>query len=131
MRSVTRYVLTLTACVLLALPTGWCCLFTLTLPATAPAAAKVNAECCGPCCPQQKHQEDDEAPTRAPMTWCCCENLVSLRDDGPAKVTPDLAVAASPALNHPPVAEYPSALAAPLSLSPPRPLHVLRCLWLC
>lgn len=128
--SVMRYFLTLTACVLLALPTGWCCLFTLTLPSTTPAAAKTNTDCCGSCCSKQK-PEHEEAPAREPMTWCCCENLVSLRDDGGSKFMPDVVVVALAVGELSAVSEQFHARAAPLCLSPPRPLHVLRCLWLC
>ncbi|MFO0846241.1 MAG: hypothetical protein U0797_28325 [Gemmataceae bacterium] len=127
---VIRYLLTLTACVLLALPTGWCCLLALTAPATALVTAKVNAERCGSCCTHQEPGED-EAPARVPMSWCCCDNLVALRKDGPPDQTPDLVVAALPQLSQPLAPEPQTTSAAPLCLSPPRPLHVLRCLWLC
>jgi hypothetical protein len=126
--SVMRYVLTLTACVLLALPTGWCCLFSFTNP--TPPAAKTDADCCTSCCSKTK-PEREEAPARVPVTWCCCENLVPMRDDGVAKVTPDVAVVALAMVEAPVISDHFHTRPAEVCLSPPRPLHVLRCLWLC
>jgi hypothetical protein len=128
--SVTRYLLTLTACVLLALPTGWCCLFAVTRPSTSPDAAQDDADCCRSCCTKPKPVRE-EAPARAPVTWCCCENLVSIRDDGGAKVVPDVAVLAMAVVEAPPISDHFHTRPAEVCLSPPRPLHVLRCLWLC
>ena len=54
-----------------------------------------------------------------------------MKDDGAAKVAPDLAAAAVVVVEQPIVSEHYPNRPAPLCLSPPRPLHVLRCLWLC
>jgi hypothetical protein len=126
--SVTRYVLTQTACALLALPSGWCCLLPL---AAAPApVAEADTDCCSSCCKKPK-PPGEEAPTREPMAVCCCENLVPLKDDGGVKVTPDAFVTAHFTADRPAGSGERLTRPVVLSLSPPRPLHVLRCLWLC
>jgi hypothetical protein len=122
-----RAALILTTCLLLVPPVGWCCI--VTLPAPAPATP-AKADCCRSCCPEQPPQ-DDEAPTRAPMTVCCCENRVPLPDGG-VKFFPDAAVAIlAPPADDLSLSTRLDGATATLCLSPPRALHVLRCLWLC
>src|SRR5262245_8872487 len=125
-----RATLILTTCLLLAMPTGWCCIFTLTTPATA-QTAKANADCCSSCCPPEQPSQDEAPPPRAPMTWCCCENTVPLRE-GTVKVFPGAMAAVLPAVEASPAPTiHFDRATAELCLSPPRALHVLQCLWLC
>jgi hypothetical protein len=106
---------------LLALPPAWCCWTSQPAPQAEPA----HASCC--------HKE--ATPTQAPLptpTHCPCDDIRTVTPAGPAKVAADLAL---PALLATAVVETPRA-GAPADVAPippplSRPLHLLRCVWLC
>src|SRR5690348_2493816 len=116
-------ILCLACGLLLALPPAWCCW----TPWLAPAAQPVSphASCC--------HKESAPRPAPvAPPAQCPCYDLQTVALTGPVKVAPDLALASSPVVA---VVDSPRggppADAAPIAPQFSRPLHLLRCVWLC
>lgn len=130
MRSALRYCLALTACALLALPPGWCCILA-PAPAdrAAPAEKPARGDCCRGCCPQPT-PDDDAPPGREPMRVCCQDNLIPSHK-GPAKQLPDAVAAAMPFAAQAPARLVMRAVAASRAFPSPRDLHVLLCVWLC
>jgi hypothetical protein len=109
---------------LLALPPAWCCW----TPLFAPAAPQEPAP--APCCVKGK---TPEAPVAPPLpARCPCADRQTIVAAGPHKgvVNSPLPIASVV-----PVAEVPRAGpfadAAPISRPLSRPLHLLRCVWLC
>jgi hypothetical protein len=127
MRTAPRDLLVLTACVLLALPPGWCCIL---LPEPAQAAVMARADdCCRGCCAPPTPSQD-APPGRTPMKVCCCDNLIPLRK-GAAQDTPDAPADLLPAVEVAPAPTGQPVSAAGKFLPPPRALHVLLCVWRC
>jgi hypothetical protein len=130
MRSALRNLLAFTACVMLALPPGWCCIL-----ASAPGDPATETEkpacenCCRGCCPQPP-RGDDAPPGRAPMTVCCHDNLIPSHK-GPAKQLPELAAVPLPFAVETPALPVRDSATASGPFSAPRALYVLLCVWLC
>src|SRR3954452_7725038 len=118
----SRYLLMLTASLVLVLPAGWCCL----LQGKAHGPTPAGHTCC--CCDSPSEEESE--PTPEPTSCCCGDNNLPLPEqavsvDVPAGVSLlPAADLASSAQTHAAIHFLP----API---PSRPLHVLRCLWLC
>jgi hypothetical protein len=124
MRHLPRYLLILIPAIILMLPAGWCCSFPrLTHARPIPVSSE---GCCSACCPSPLQDESDE-PARAPSCSCLEQDRLSKQDRtdlNSVDLVTDLAVAS---LSVVPVAP----VAADGSPPPKRPLHVLRCVWLC
>ena len=137
MKRAARYLLTLTFAVLLALPQGWCCFVSANAPRAAAKAEKAApSDCC--CCPARESKpsgpapSDDLTPPRPRTVFCCCEPTPAAlkKAEGAQPADEELAfpppgIAPAPALQ----------AAAPEGFDPApppkRPLHFLRCVWLC
>jgi hypothetical protein len=128
MRSVVRNLLVFAVGVLLALPPGWCCML-VAVSVQAPKPAR--ADCCAKCCAQPQAPAGEETPPGpAPLTVCCCDNLVPLHKNS-AKSLPDAAELPLPFVAEPAArVERPTAPAAE-AVSPRCSLHVLLCVWRC
>jgi len=129
MSAMLRHLLLLTAAVPLVPPAGWCCL--LPSPATqAKAERTARAEASCPCCPVSPAPAGEDEPTVPPPSSCYCEP-----DRAPGERIADLDLDLPPALA--PVVVTADELVgggpAPVESPPPplRPLHLLRCVWLC
>jgi len=139
MKRAARHLLTLTFAALLALPQGWCCF----VSANAPRAAKADsvgkaapADCC--CCPEHKSKpsrpapSDDLTPPPPPVAFCCCEPTPASVQKAEGQQPADEGVAFPP-LPAAPAPVLQAAAPAGFDPAPPpkRPLHLLRCVWLC
>jgi hypothetical protein len=116
-------ILCLACGLLLALPPAWCCWTPQPAPAAQPESAP--ASCC--------HKETAPKPApAAPPAQCPCYDRQTVAPAGSVKVAADLSPALSPvvAVADSPRAGPPAA-AAPIAPPPSRPLHLLRCVWLC
>src|SRR5262245_61014215 len=120
-------------CLLLAMPQGWCS----HIPAlcgkgqyTPPRKAHAR-DCCVPCC-GEGCRKPPEAPPAPPKPRCCCYELDWAKPNAPVKAEADpltagfaVPVACDTARAHSPLKSQPAAR------GPARPVHVLKCVWLC
>jgi hypothetical protein len=121
MAAICTYLLAL----ILALPTGWCCIDYAT-PSGNSQPVKARSGC--PMCAGRSAPDRSKAPVKSKS--CCCEVRAT-----PAKSTPStVSLDAQPAFV---VARIEAAGAGeafpdqPAARGPTIPLHVLACVWLC
>jgi hypothetical protein len=122
--------LALLACTTLALPHGWCCLLAVQKSGeTATAAALPGSGCCHRSTPQPPAEPVDPP---APADHCPCAERNATPPDTKGSATDPAAAAVLPAATTAPVTtSRPAVAAAAVPPAPPRPLHVLHCVWLC
>src|SRR5262245_24846195 len=121
----SRYLLILATSLVLAMPAGWCCLLQHGKAAFVPTPARHDCCCEGPTSPDEEGGE----PAPEPFSFCCCDNNLPL----PAKavsVDAPAGVSLLPAADLASAAQTHAAILLLPNPTPPRPLHVLQCLWL-
>jgi hypothetical protein len=135
MKRAAHYLLTLTFAALLALPPGWCCFVNANALRPARIEEKVAADCC--CCPAHKSKPDqpapadDVTPTRPPVAFCCCEPTPAAIKKAERDQPADEALAFPPAPAPAPALRAAAPDGYDPAPPPKRPLHLLRCVWLC
>ena|SRR5436190_17221926 len=124
MRKPRSHLVTLLCAAVLLLPQGWCCFFAPTVKADT---ASVEAS---PCCCCDPKPAPVPAPALPPRLCCCPERDLGSPPDPVSP--PDLHLLGLLTLAVSAVAD--ASLPGPVQeeVAPPgRPIHVLRCLWLC
>lgn len=135
MKRATRHLLTLAFAALLALPPGWCCFVGANALRPAPKAEKVSSDCC--CSPHKSKPDqpapaDDIVPTRPPVVFCCCQPTPAAARKAEGQPAPDGGPGLPSFPAEPAPALRPAVPTGYDSAPPPkRPLHLLRCVWLC
>lgn len=127
-----RHTLILTQAILLMLPVGFCCaLPRLSLATTTPHTEAKPEACCPACNPPAPIDDSEEAPApRAPS--CCCGEQDRLANDSRlALAAPDLICALAACVILPESVLLPHDRLTEGPPPPKRPLHLLRCVWLC
>jgi hypothetical protein len=136
MKRAAHRLLILAFAALLALPPGWCCFVNANSLRPAQGAEEAAPADC--CCPAHKSKPDrpapadDITPTRPPVVFCCCQPVPASVQKAEGQQAPDDGLAFPPAPAEPAPALR-AAVPDGYDPAPPpkRPLHLLRCVWLC
>src|SRR5262245_14200997 len=131
----------------LILPRGWCCLFAGPVraalkklaaprpgrcPCTGASCCSCAGGCCCSCAVESAPARHGKPDTPRPVKHCPCSDRDTTLPSGPEKcdadlLPPDPVIGPSLPVEPPPIFAR-ATLPFP---SPPPPLHVLKCLWLC